>query len=291
MVNYICDRCFIDFGNKKIKYERHINRKYPCKKINNNLNGGDELENINKKDIILEVINKQNEKIDFLIKQNEILQEDVKNLKKDNEIFKNQIILFNNGSKNIKNTINNTNNTNYTLNIQINNFKDTKYLTENFNRYFCNPKITGKSIYTKTIEDIYLNVEKPENHNIYINDKNRKRAKIYNNGRWESKDIYSENHNNVINDIIDNCVNYYKLSIEELKENNEKYEKLKNIINKKIKYINLCDADYLDELRDEEYRDNQLITRCEEFRHIVYNEIINLLNDKKDIVKKSHKKN
>ena len=63
-----------------------------------NLNGGDELENINKKDIILEVINKQNEKIDFLIKQNEIL-------KKDNDILKNQIILFNNGSKNIKNTI------------------------------------------------------------------------------------------------------------------------------------------------------------------------------------------
>jgi hypothetical protein len=75
-----------------------------------------------------------------------------------------------------------------------------------------------------------------------------------------------------------------------LKENNEKYEKLKNIINKKIQYINFCDADYVDELRDKEYRDNQLITRCEEFRHIVYNEIINLLNDKKDIVKKSHKK-
>ena len=88
MVNYICDRCLVDFGNKKIKYERHINRKYPCKQINNNLKGGDELENVNKKDIILEVINKQNEKIDFLIKQNEILQEDVKNLKKDNEIFK-----------------------------------------------------------------------------------------------------------------------------------------------------------------------------------------------------------
>ena len=138
MVNYICDRCLVDFGNKKIKYERHINRKYPCKKINNSLQGGDELENVNKKDIILEVINKQNEKIDFLIKQNEILQEDVKNLKKDNEIFKNQIILFNSGSKNIKNTINNTNNTNYTLNIQINNFKDTKYLTENCNKYFCN---------------------------------------------------------------------------------------------------------------------------------------------------------
>ena len=27
---------------------------------------------------------------------------------------------------------------------------------------------------------------KIENHNIYINDKNRKCAKIYNNGRWDA---------------------------------------------------------------------------------------------------------
>ena len=50
---------------------------------------------------------------------------------------------------------------------------------------------------------------------------------------------------------IDNVVKYFNLSIEELKEDHEKYERLKYTISNKINYIQLCDLDYLDNLQDD----------------------------------------
>ena len=48
--------------------------------------------------------------------------------------------------------------------------------------------------------------------------------------------------------------------------------------------------DYLDNLQDEEEENKERIERCNEFRKMVYNEIITLFNDNKKIVLDTYKK-
>jgi hypothetical protein len=99
----------------------------------------------------------------------------------------------------------------------LNNFNKTSYegIIKNLLKYI------GKSIYINTIKDIYLNNEKPENHNIYVADKSRGIVKIWNDGMWQSKNMI------VIDQIIDNIVKHFNLSIEEIKKDNEKFISLK----------------------------------------------------------------
>lgn len=266
---YICPNCFKDYGNNKYHYNLHINRVFTCKKNDTNIDENNIIndENNNNNNLIFEL----KEKMDLIIKQNN-------ELKNDNEKLKNQILLFNEITKNT---------TNYTLNVnfQINNYNETKDFKENF-KYLLNGQ--GKQIYLKPIENLYLNPKKPENHNLYIADKSRGYAKVFNNGRWNTQNI------NIVDEIINNIVNYYKLSIEFIKEDNEKYEKLKNQINNKLKYVNYCDLEFLNDLEDEQINNGTnnkaKIKRCIEFRKMIYDDIINLLNDKKDIVLNTHKK-
>lgn len=330
---YICPNCLKDFGNDKYHLELHLNRVNPCKKnndlkkdneidddnkINNDLNGGkmniefkpdfkdilnyqynddeniyfnDEKHNYN--DILKNKNNEINDdliiefmkKMDLIIKQNEKMNNDILNLnnkitklEEENENLKNQVILYNTTPKNT---------TNYTLNLnfQINNFNDTKDFKGNFNNLL---NENGKFIYLKTIENLYLNPEKPENHNIYITDKNRGYVKVYNNGRWETKNI------NILDEIINNVVDFFNLSIEKLKEDNEKYERLKNRLLPKIKYIEFCDLDFLENLEDEQLNEDinnkDKIKRCKDFRNMVYEDIKILFHDKKDIVLNTIKK-
>jgi len=142
----------------------------------------------------------------------------------------------------------------------------------------------GKSIYVKTVEDIYLNNEKPENHNIYVADKARGIVKIWNDGIWQSKNML------IIDQIIDRVVEHFNLSIEEIKKDNEKYERLKERISSKINYIQLCDLEYLDDLEEYQFDNKDRIQRCKDFRDLVFDEIKTLLYDNKQIVKDSHKR-
>ena len=255
-IKYVCQNCLKDFKNKKSNYINHINKKKSC------------VTDINKKmEEMNNYIKKLKEEIEK--KDNDILQ-----LKQENESLKQQVIIY---SK----TPNNTYNTNYNYILQINNFNNTKDYNGNFKHLL---KEIGKSIYLKTIKNVFLNPEKPENHNIYVADKSRGLVKVYNNGLWESKSMI------IIDDIIDNVVRYFNLSIEELKEDHEKYERLKNTISNKINYIQLCDLDYLDNLQDDEEENKERIERCNEFRKIVYNEIITLFHDNKKIVLDTYKK-
>ena len=137
----------------------------------------------------------------------------------------------------------------------------------------------------KTIKNIFLNPEKPENHNIYIADKSRGFVKVYNNGLWETK-----NMNIIVDKIIDSVVEYFNLSIEEIKEDNERYQKLKNTIVSKVNYIQLCDLEYLDDLEDDTEENKERIQRCSEFRKIVYDEIVILFHDNKKTVLDTHKR-
>ena len=251
-IRYSCPMCLRDFGNRKDNYQTHLNKTGCGVGITK-----------------LEEIIKQNEKneIDLL----RLKEENIK-LKEENESLKQQM------------TVNNTNITNIgTVNnyiLQINNFNKTSYegIIKNLLKYI------GKSIYINTIKDIYLNNEKPENHNIYVADKSRGIVKIWNDGIWQSKNMI------VIDQIIDNIVKHFNLSIEEIKKDNEKYERLKERISNKINYIQLCDLEYLDDLEEDPLDNKDRIQRCKDFRDLVIDEIKTLLHDNKQIVKDSHKR-
>jgi len=262
-IRYICSNCSKDFNNRKSDYNRHINKKNGCQNINV------EKEDINVESdnsIIMELMKKiinQNEKMnnDILDLKNEILI-----LKEDNENLKNQVIQYNTTNNNC---------------IVINNFNDTNY-KGNFNNLL---RERGKSIYLKTLRNVFLNPQKPENHTFYIADKSRGLAKIYNNGSWETK-----NMSLIVDKIIDSVVEYFNLSIEEIKEDHERYEKLKNTIVSKVNYIQLCDLEYLDDLEDDIEENKERIQRCKDFRQLVYDEIIILFHDNKKTVLDTHKK-
>ena len=264
-IRYICQNCSKDFNNRKSDYTRHINKKNGCE--NDSINVENNNKNVENDNVIMELMKKiinQNEKMnnDILDLKNEISM-----LKEDNENLKNQVIQYNT-----------TNNNNY---IVINNFNDTNY-KGNFNNLL---KERGKSIYIKTIKNVFLNPEKPENHNIYVADKSRGLVKIYNNGSWETKNI-----NLIVDKIIDDVVTFFNISIEELKEDNEKYERLKNTISNKINYIQLCDLEYLDDLEVDTEENKERIQRCSEFRKIVYDDIVILFHDNKKTVLDTHKR-
>jgi FtsZ-binding cell division protein ZapB len=90
----------------------------------------------------------------------------------------------------------------------------------------------------------------------------------------------------IVDKIIDDVVTFFNISIEELKEDKEKYERLKNTISNKINYIQLCDLEYLDDIEENKER----IERCCEFRKMVYDEIVILLHDNKKTVLDTHKR-
>ena len=179
-IKYSCPLCLKDFGNKKDNYQSHLNRT-GC---------GTGILKLGEMKKQLEEMKIQNEEMKIQNEKNEI---DIIKLKEENEKLKNQTIIYNDNSNS-----NNITNNNFIL--QINNFDDTKceVFIKNLLKYM------GKSIYVKTVEDIYLN--NVENHNIYVADKNRQIVKIFNNGIWQSKNMI------VIDKIIDNIVKQFNIS-------------------------------------------------------------------------------
>ena len=277
-IKYSCPICLKSFGNRKDNYQNHIKKISGCGaeiiKLEEIKMQKDILDN---NSMIMEIMKKiinQNEKMNKIINQNEKMNKDILDLKnkisileEDNENLKNQVIQYNT-----------TNNNNC---IVINNFNDTNY-KGNFNNLL---KERGKSIYLKTLRNVFLNPQKPENHTFYIADKSRGLAKIYNNGLWETK-----NMGLIVDKIIDSVVEYFNLSIEEIKEDHERYEKLKKTIVSKVNYIQLCDLEYLDDLEDDTKENKERIQRCREFRQLIYDEIVILFHDNKKTVLDTHKK-
>jgi hypothetical protein len=94
-----------------------------------------------------------------------------------------------------------------------------------------------------------------ENHNIYVADKNRQIVKIWNDGIWQSKNMI------VIDKIIDNIVKQFNISIDEIKKDNDKYERLKERISSKMNYIKYCDTDYIEDLEEYPLDNNEQIQR------------------------------
>lgn len=260
--NYLCLLCLKEFGNKKDNYQKHLDKT------------GCGLGIIKLEEMKIEngEIKKQNEKneIDILKlkEENEKKNIEILKLKEENENLKKQAIIYNDNSTNI---------TNNNFILQINNFDDTKceVVIKSLLKYM------GKSIYLKTVEDIYLNNE--ANHNIYIGDKNRGIVKVWNNGIWQSKNMI------VIDQIINNIVKQFNLSIDEIKKDKDKYERLKEKISSKVNYIHYCDTDYVENLEEEPLDNKEQIERCKDFRDLIFDEIKTLLHDNKGKVLDTHK--
>ena len=127
-------------------------------------------------------------------KQNDELKNELEKVKKITKtkirrLKINKSTCITNSNNTTTNTNTNTTNTNSnnTVNIQIN-----KYGTENYNdmdnKLFLEPmlKEIGKQIFLKQIQNVYINPNLPQNHNIVITDKNRQVCKIHDGERWKT---------------------------------------------------------------------------------------------------------
>ncbi len=61
----------------------------------------------------------------------------------------------------------------------------------------------------------------------------------------------------------------------------QNYNKLKDSLKNKLKYLDFCDLEYLTNLQEEQENDDidnkNQIKRCKDFREMVYKDMINLL--------------
>ena len=231
-----------------------------------------ELVELNKK--LIEQYNEIKKEL-YELKKNKVIRKSISN-----NINKNNSSIVN--SNNVTNSNNNSNN----VNIQINNFGSEKYEDLN-NKLFFEPmmKEMGKQIFLKTIKNIYLNPEIPENHNIMVVDRNRQICKIYNNKRWITSNI------NVVDGLLERLVSYIKQKYEEYKINFAENERIQDRLKIVKKYIDKCDPDFLADLMDEFEEDGcreikKRIKECEGFYDMVYKDTVNLLHDYKDVVTK-----
>lgn len=222
--------------------------------------------------------NNNDDKLNFIIKQ-------LNELKNENEKLKKQIKKT---KKTTKTIINNNQNIIVNNNQQIMNFNNMN-LEKVDKKLFIQPIINGiyqgKQIILKTIENIYINEAHPEYHNLIITDKNRGYIKIYNNGKWKTDNI------ELINMVIDGVVYQSKNILIELKQQYNGNNRALDRLNTSEKYINLCDLEYLEDLKDAQENDGvnniALINRCKEFRGMVYDDTINLFHDNKKILLKT----
>jgi hypothetical protein len=278
--NYSCEYCNQIFS-KKYNLTRHQNGR--CKEKPNKILidkiKSDTNTNIN--------ININNDKFNLILERLKNLENENEKLKK--EIKKNKSKFKSKSNVNISqsnyniNVINNNNN-------NIINFNDINYNNID-KKLFIGPildrKLFGKAIILKMIENIYVNESLPKYQNLVITDKNRGYVKVFNNGKWKTDNL------NIINLVLDGIVEHSKSILDELYDIYLNNNQATNRLNTSKKYINLCDNEYLEELKDaqeNEQADNKNeIKRCEEFRDMIFKDTINLFHDNKNILLKPKK--
>ena len=309
-----CNKIF----SRKFNLERHQNDS--CKKLSetncdgenndvdeNNIdeNNITDETNINKNniytaEILNEIINKYETKINkyettineiiskltTLEDKNTKLNKNYLQLKK--KIFKDNIAAQQTNINSVNNNINNVENLNQS-NININIVNVVNFDNLNYNKLdqklFTGPLLDnalyGKAIILKLIENIHINKDLPEYHNVVVTDKNRGYVKIYNNGKWNTDDM------SIIDTVLDGIIEHSKYILEELNDIHINNNKIKNRLGTSEKYINFCDLEYLDEL--DEIDDKDIIKRCKDFREMVHKDTINLFHDNKNIILKAKK--
>jgi 5-methylcytosine-specific restriction endonuclease McrA len=252
-----CNKIF----NRKDNHTRHI--KNYCK-VKKNLD--------NEKEKIFNLLLAKDEIINKKEKENEELKQLIKDQNK--KINK---ILDKIGTNNINNgTINN----NINNNIIITSDKLLKFgsedLTKIDNKLFNNVlKTTGKDCFIECAKNIYNNPKVPQNQNIYLSDISRDKFLAYDGEKWKL-----ENKIKVLTDITDKIREYIDMNEDELKEklNDKKFKE--NFTNKLKKYYDL----YYEE---DEQASNE---RIKQFQNLVDTNLINLLYDIRNDIKKNYNK-
>ena len=266
MVEYTCSACGKQFTQKG-HYMRHINRKFPCIKNNNEYSkysiSGINIPNLEYKEkqkcIYCDKIYstkynlnkhyntcKQKQEIDMKDKlYNLLIKENQKKLKEDNLFLKQQI---NNLQKQLNkdNTniviSNNTNCNNKTINILAYNKTDLSHLSDKDFEFIM--KKCYQAVPT-LIEKTHFNPNKLENKNIYINNIQNKFVMIYNGIKWNLV-----NREDTINDIYENSSNILEDKIENWEINKYKYSKI--VVDKFYKFLDNKDKDHIkNKVKDE----------------------------------------
>ena len=210
---FICDKCGKEF-NRKSYLIKHKNRKIPCNntdkykcnycnkelskttkinkhlktcKIYNEYELKQEKKNNNKE---LKILNNKVKEIEIFVEEQKNINEEQKNineeqnnkineLKKEIEILKNKNNKINKEVNMLKKIIKeekNKENKNVYDKIKISKEDRIRYLKSNLNIY--------ELVVDKFIKTYYVNEKKPENHLLYITDKNRNKIKYYEGNKW-----------------------------------------------------------------------------------------------------------
>jgi hypothetical protein len=282
-----CEYCEKIF-TRRFALDRHLNGR--CKKIppdmnlyaNSHINSYKNIQQINYILTQLEELKKENIE---LKKDNVRIKSQLKQKKSKSESeseFKSKSKSQPNSSINIE-QINIINNNNSSI-INFNNVNYANVDKKLFVQPIMDSRLYGKAIILQMIENIYINENLPEYHNIVITDKNRGYVKIYNNGKWKTDNIQT------INLVIDGVISHSKTILNELKQIYINNLQAKSRLNTSKKYVDLCDLEYLDELEDEhangDANNHIQIKRCKDFREMVYKDTINLFHDNKNIILK-----
>ena len=212
MVQYNCPRCFYS-TDRKSSIEKHINRLKLCKLRGEDLNPKDF------RDDILKNNNKIKGRINNNKYENNDLEEENRQLRKENRELKMR-------GKTINNTTNNTVNINITLPFDKTNYD---FLTEkDFNQCINRMIMSVPNL----IKKIHFNPEHPENHNIYISNRNKNKLLQYDGKHW-----------NVVNhkETIDKLINEHEYILEEWLESGE--DKFPRAMQKFKKYVSIKKKD------------------------------------------------
>ena len=255
MVEYKCEKCNKIFY-KKSTYINHKNkRKNPCiSTLNNEIEEIKDKDNSSNDSIKIKSIKNKNEEIlvnkklfEKIIEDNKDLQKKVEQLQVSiNKIDKMQesikkIDELQVSVKKIENTVSNiTNNYNINItNVQINSFGK-----EDFSKipleYFVQPMYNirkDKKIFTEMTKKIYFNPDFPENQNIYCDDIEEEKYKIYSN----RKKKFVRTNINVIDKLIGRLIEFCHEKNKEFNCNEffdeELDSRVVNYINNKMKLI------------------------------------------------------
>ena len=261
MTIYQCNMCLKEF-NRKSNYDRHINRKFPCK-IDNKSNTVSKSNKVSRKvsrKVSHSILNKKSESkkynkssknhificpicdTEFNHKNNyyrhkkhycKIKNENESDLlekleKKEKEMKKLKETIQKISSEK-KVVYNQTINNNFTI-LSHKQQPDLSHLT---NSDYLKIMNRGFNSVPKLIEAIHFNPDKPENQNVYIPNIKTKYAMVWNGNKWDLKDrseIIDDMYEDNSNILIDKMEEFEGL---ELKELQEKLKKFKRFINQK----------------------------------------------------------
>ena len=236
MVKYCCERCGYT-TTFKTHYNKHINRKNPCKSILNNTSIEELRENFKNNNItpnykIVKKVHKcevcckifdTEEELNYHKQTCNISNKLklIKKLEEENEILKKTKVIHQTTNNIINNTSNVTNNNTLILN----NFgsENWNYMGIDKLKNYLLPPIPA---ITKVNQQIYCNDEHPENHNMKISSLYGNYMQVFENNKWVHK-LKSD----VLENIVDKTYNKLDNCYEEVHKeifNNKETKRFKN---------------------------------------------------------------